>query len=301
MLLCFFFLVSTVKEKNARSLRKILAVLRIALILILTFGILIRPMREVQDSSVETRNIDVLFVLDETISMWAEDYNGNRPRMDGVMEFCSGIMEDLAGANFGLIVFENRSRILAPFTQDAVTVSDAMKLITAPDKNYARGSSLNTPHEDMRRLLTSSASKEKRITAVFFLSDGEITDDSQLESFSDLAGLIDFGAVLGCGTKEGGIMKDSYGFTIRDAESYDHAVSCLDENTLRRLAADLNVPYIHLEKNTDVKYLEEAILAESAMVSGTQKSVSYQDLYYYFTWPLILLLIWEMIELRRKE
>lgn len=301
LLPCLLPLAADMKKHERPKLPEALTALRRVLIVLLTAAILIRPMREVQDANIETRNIDVLFVVDETISMWAEDYDGNKPRMDGVLDFCRGVMDDLSGANFALIVFENRSRILAPFTQDAVTVGDAMNLITVPDTEYARGSTLNTPYADMERLLRSSAAKDKRITAVFFLSDGEITDNSQLMSFKDLAGMIDYGAVLGCGTAEGGIMKDSYGFTIRDRGTYDHAVSCLDENVLQQLAQDLNLPYVHLEKDTDLQYLEEAILAESAMVSGTQKAVSYKDLYYLFTVPLILLLLWEIIELFRGE
>ena len=42
--------------------------------------------------------------------------------------------------------------------------------------------------------------------AVFFITDGEITNNDSLESFSKASKYIDYGAVLGYGTKEGGKM-----------------------------------------------------------------------------------------------
>ena len=154
-----------------------------------------RPMAEEKKANVEAKNVDVLFVLDDTMSMYAEDYTGGKPRMAGARAACGKIMQDLDGANFAVIKFNNISQVMAPFTQDVDSVTDALDAIESPSSSYARGTSLNTPHDDMKKLLESSAKKPGRMQVVFYLSDGEITDGSELADFRDLSGLTDGGGL----------------------------------------------------------------------------------------------------------
>ena len=60
-------------------------------------------------------NIDVLFVIDNSISMTAEDYKGSYTRFTGVRANTEYIMNNLAGASFALITFNNVSNIVIPF------------------------------------------------------------------------------------------------------------------------------------------------------------------------------------------
>ena len=50
-----------------------------------------------------SNNVDVLFVIDNTISMLAEDYDGDGRRMDAVKEDCKYIMEQFPGASFSVV------------------------------------------------------------------------------------------------------------------------------------------------------------------------------------------------------
>ena len=279
-----------------KPLAKLLSILRLTAILSLFFVINLRIMREQTGMDAEMKNTDVLFVTDTTISMWAQDYAGSKPRMDGVQTDLRYIMQELYGGSFALIRFDNRSQILAPFTQDADTVTDALETIKAPDRYYANGSSLNTPYEDMEKLLQSSAKKEDGKTYLFFISDGEITDDSALRSFSDLSGLIDGGAVLGYGTEAGGRMAESrYYSYLRDPDTYEAAVSHLDESNLRQIAADLGIPYIHMNSKGNVTAVCADIRAESTNISGKKDLVTYEDTYYLYVIPLLLMLLWQAL------
>ena len=273
---------------------KILSAVRMFCILALVFLINLRVMKERGDMDVEMKNVDVLFVTDTTISMWAEDYDGRKPRMEGVQKDIQYIMNELYGGSFALIRFDNRSQILAPFTQDADTVADALETIKAPDRYYATGSSLNTAYEDMEKLLKSSEKKEGRQTYLFFISDGEITDDSELRSFHDLAALTDGGAVLGYGTAEGGKMSDGrYHSYVTDPDTWQAAVSCIDEDNLRKIASDLGIEYIHMNSSRNVQAVCSGIRQASSAVSGRKDAVVYDDTYYQYAYPLILLLLLE--------
>lgn len=298
VLICY--IISAMRKKQ-RNLYRVLGILRIAIIIFLAFMINLRPMEKKFDAKVEMKNLDVLFVVDATISMWAEDYDGNDPRIDGVLADTEYIIDELSGSNFGLIKFDNRSQILAPFTQDHETVKDAIATIKEPDIYYAKGSSLNTPYDDIKALLESSDQKDERMTILFYISDGEITDDSQLMSFKELEDYVDAGAVLGYGTDEGGKMEyGSRGVHVQDPDTNSDAISRIDEDNLRSIASDLDIEYIHMTSTAKVQYLVESIKNGSSLTIEKSDSVSYEDTYFYYAIALIIMLILEVVLFIRR-
>ena len=275
--------------------------LRLLAIVILAFLLNLRIQRPVPDRNAEFRNIDVLFVLDDTLSMYAKDGRNGKTRMADAVSDCQHIISRLEGGSFGLIKFDNQSLILAPFTQDVDNVNDAFLAVQQPDSYYAQGTSLNVPYEDMEELLLSSSKKKDRKCFVFFLSDGEITDGTSLSSYAALARYVDGGAVLGYGTAAGGKMTDGYGYPIRDPETYAEAVSRIDETSLRQLASDLGVNYIAQTQQSNVDAELRMIEASAESIRGSGGTVVYEDTYFYFAVPLFLLLVWELALLIRER
>ena len=289
-----------VVRKKTDIFPKILKIARVTVLMVLVFLVNLRIMGKRYNVDVELKNIDVLFVVDTTISMWAEDYNGDDTRMSAVKKDCEHIIDSLSGSNFSLIRFDNRSQILAPFTQDQRNVTDAFETITKPDKYYAKGTTINVAYKDMEDMLVSSSKKDERLTIVFFISDGEITADEEPMSFEGLEHYIDGGAVLSYGTKEGGkMMDDSYGY-IRDPETGNDAVSVMNEVTLQDLAAEMDIDYIHMDKQANIEYLLDSIKSGSSMQMASSDDVSYEDTYYYYAIPLLLLLAIEMVLIIRR-
>ena len=288
-------------RKDEQIIWKIFAVIRITAIVVLAFLVNLRIMDKKYDSTIEMKNLDVLFVVDTTISMWAEDYDGNKARMDGVIKDTEYIIDELSGSNFGLIRFDNRGQILAPFTQDHNTVRDAFTTIKMPDRYYAKGSSMNNSYDEMKALLDSSNQKEGRMTVLFFISDGENTDGNEQKSFKELEPLIDTGAVLGYGTEQGGNMPDNYGGKLYDYDTGSDAVSKIDEDNLKKMAGEMDIDYIHMKSTANVKYLVESIKNGSSLVVEKADSVSYEDTYYIYAIILAVLLMLEMVIFIRKD
>ncbi|MBR6403302.1 MAG: VWA domain-containing protein [Eubacterium sp.] len=292
IILCLY--IAVILKRHTRIRYKILGVLRIVAIIFLVFLINLRIMSKRYNATVEMKNLDVLFVVDTTMSMWAEDYDGSKTRMSGVLKDTEYIIDELSGSNFGLIRFDNYAQVLCPFTQDHETVKDAFSTIKMPDRYYAKGTSLNTAYGEMKGLLESSSTKEERQTILFFISDGEITDNSALKTFKDLEPLVDAGAVLGYGTEKGGKMQAGTFYYIQDSETYKDAVSVIDEGNLKRLADDLQIDYIHMGSTANVKYLVESIKDGSSLTMEKSDSVSYEDTYFLYVIPLVILLGIEM-------
>ncbi len=303
VLLVALIVMILIRSDRVRS--KIVSILRVSLIIGVAFMINMRPSLKRYNAEIELKNIDVLFVVDSTISMWAEDYNGSKTRMDGVQATCDYILEELAGSNFALIRFDNRAQILAPFTQDARSVSDAFSTIRQPDVYYAKGSSLNVPYEEIKEMLISSSKKDERKTVIFFISDGEITDDSKLMSYAELEPYLDGGAVLGFGTKQGGKMQADNGYSrryVQDKEKKTDAVSSLNEENLEQIARDLQVEYMNVQDPEVVGALLDSIKTGSSIRMEEAEMVTYEDVTYILGIVMGVLLIWQLIAvvLQRK-
>ena len=215
----------------------------------------------------KTSNLNVLFVVDNTISMVANDamkvrgsgefdvpWQDDGSRLVKAKYDASQIVDELEGARFSVIAFNNDAMLLAPFSQNADHVKNAIKSMYPLERYYARGSSLDTPKELMATMLKQMKTGEDQVNAVFFISDGEITSENAvLSSFSDLSEYVDGGAVLGYGTKEGATMlyKDSYSEEYEIVQDYSEwpnvdAVSKVDEDNLKKIAEDLGIQYVNM-------------------------------------------------------
>jgi len=290
--------------------------IRQILIVILLFIINLRPMipGETVELGEQEMNVSVLFVVDETISMAAEDYNGTNPRLDGVKETCAHIIDELPGARFAVIGFHNSAVDLSPYTDNSSHVRSVINSITPIIRLYAQGTNLDVPLEMMEINLKNVTEKKNVMTVVFYISDGEMNSEEKRESFAAIEKYVDKGAVLGFGTTEGGQMhaKPYYGGTVElveDNSSYPTkpAISKINETNLNAIASELKVPYVHVKSETDIDAVLNDIREHAQVVasSGTSKRSNkietQEDTYFYFVVPLLILLLIEMIDVLKKR
>ena len=263
----------------------------------------IRPMYLSPDAEIRTSNLDVAFVVDTTISMWAEDHKGGT-RIDGVRSDIRTIMEALPGSSFSLITFDNGAQILTPYTQDIIAVEDMLDDLSMPSYATSQGSSLNTSYEALHMMVESAARKEgERKTVVFLFSDGETTNGAELTSFKDLGKLIDSGAVLGYGTESGGAMYYPGRGYIRNNTDGEPARSRIDETALRQISGDLSVPYINetedIGTNLAGRLRSVKLMSRQAAFSAGNRE-GYIETYHYFAMFVeALLLIWLYLTIYR--
>ena len=155
-------------------------------------------------------------------------------------------------------------------------------------------------------MLKSSAKTEDRKRILFFISDGENTDGKALQSFAELRSYVANGAILGYGTANGGEMKtDTYSSNQQDyvkLANGQRAVSKMDESTLKKIAEETNLEYIHMEEETDIYEKVEDIL-EMLIVSEPEEYTTehYTDVYPLLILPLMLLLAIKYLFTRKGE
>ncbi len=272
-----------------------------------------RPMLKNQEEATYSLNIDVLFVIDNTVSMNAVDAEGGT-RLEAVKRDCKEIMNLLKGANFAVVSYSNVSLIKHPFTSDTGDIKDILDQMKVIDPVYANGSTLDMPHDSMKILLSSSSKKEKHYRVVFFMGDGELigkeVKETNLSNYNDLKEMINDGAVLGYGTTAGGKVKitessalnkvtDSSGFLL-DGTSGGLSISKLNETNLKQLATALSIDYSHMPDESFLEKKVEEIKKGSEEDEDGKENLD-KDIYYYFSGGLIVLLLLELFHYRRDE
>ena len=287
-------------------------IIRILIILLLVI-ISQRPMLKNRDDIVYNMDLDVIFVIDNTVSMNAIDVNGIS-RLDALKNDCKHIMDRFLGANFAVITYANIAQIKYPFTSEVSIIEDIIDRMKIIDPNYAKGSALDLPYDYMKMLLESSRSKDKHKTIVFFMGDGELTAseafNTDVSKYLNLKNMIDAGGVLGYGTSEGGKIKitdsivkknlvNSDGFLVNSKDG-NVVFSRINEHNLNVLASNLGLDYYHM---TDFSVLAEKInkIKDEANENDEGKEKLDKDIYYYFSFALLILLLIELFYCRRNE
>ncbi|WP_104045178.1 vWA domain-containing protein [Arthrobacter sp. ZGTC412] len=228
---------------------------RRAVLVLLLFAAALRPGVPGGSATAATADLNVFFVVDTTSSMVAEDYGNAGPRLDGIRRDMMGIAQELPGARFSLITFDDTAHVRMPLTTDTSALETITSILEPQVTAYAKGSSITAAREVLaERLAAARESHPERPRLVFYLGDGEQTSGKEPEPLKLGDGLVAGGAVLGYGTPGGGRMKENTGQEsdgdapyIQDSSgsATRDAVSVIDEGRLREIAAQLEVPYVH--------------------------------------------------------
>lgn len=297
-------LIALKRKRTAAFIRQIIMVV---LIFIINLNICFTDNK----SKVTTQKTDahVLFVIDTTLSMKAEDYDGNKERIEGVKEDCGKIIDMLLGANFSVITFNNMAQVDSPFSSNASHTKNIIDAVSFPDDYSASGTDMDDCVKLVEnRLKASLDSDTKKNIYIFYISDGELTaENAKLPSFEGIADYIKGGAVLGYGTQKGGkiyIQDDDgrYAMTYYN-ENFDEveAVSKLNETNLKKIASDMGISYIHMEKGNEADGIVNGILKSSGEDNVTQDASNTKSTGAYFAIVLILLMIYEFFSMHIRH
>lgn len=253
-------------------------------------------------------SVEVYFVIDRTDSMVAEDYNGSKPRLDGVKADIAKITTSLVGARFSIISFDSVASQQLPLTSDSRAVTSWIDTLKQQQTLYSSGSLIDRPLSSLKQALEGSAKQSPSNTRlVYFFSDGENTSDGTPESYAGVAQYLSGGAVLGYGTAAGGKMKvyDPSGATsgyIKDTtqSGSPDAISTIDESQLQTVATQLGVPYLHRTAPGGLESVVSDVAPTLKSETATRTVTTYQLWIWPFAAVLAALLLWEAAGLSRN-
>lgn len=256
-----------------------------------------------------TSTLEVYFVIDRTGSMAAEDWDGNKPRIDGVRNDVGIMMNILTGSRFSIMSWDSKVHTDLPLTSDASAVVAYMDSFDRELSNSSQGSSLNRPAQDLAKLLKKNKERHpQNVRALFVFSDGETSNQNHWSSapsgeasdWDAVKEYIDGGLILGYGTEEGGPMKV---LRLRDSGSQSGgepeyirdlsqpgdpiAISKIDEAALADVASRVGVDYVHSPDKSAIESHARSVLDKASTLA---ESRNLKDTYRYIIWPFALLL-----------
>ena len=259
-------------------------------------ALLLRPGLPGGTSQTLATDTDVVLVVDTTASIVAEDWDGDRPRLDGVRADVQAIINEYPGARFALVTFDATAELRMPLTTDTTALASAMEVLRPEVTSQSQGSSIGVASALVSETLESAASSSPdRSRMVFYFGDGEQTAATEPESFAASDEYTDGGAVLGYGTAEGGPMKDT---SLGDSgDSYIQyqgadALSVIDETNLQTIAEELGIPYQHRTADAGIELPEAPTTTTNYAESGEVGNVI--ELYWIAAVAMGLLLAVEL-------
>jgi Ca-activated chloride channel family protein len=254
---------------------------------------------------------NVYFVVDLTSSIVAEDWDGDKPRIDGIREDINDLLDDYVGSKFSLITFNSTATMRVPLTPDSTAVASSINTMLPEVTQYSKGSSISAPKALLEETLKAEAELDpngERASIVLYFGDGEQTSSTEPESFSSVKDLAAAAKVYGYGTKEGGKMKTQTGYYIaNDKDSYikdtsgQDGLSVIDEANLKTIAKDMGGEYQHRDAGERIK---SATLSDAQKIDLEKKegaNINNTIEYYWMLLiPFLLIMFVEAGSLGRK-
>ena len=273
------------------------------LMIILLFIISQRPIilqENEQESQYDSKLLDIIFVVDRTVSMNAIDVDNNT-RLEAIKNDCNKIIETFPDSYYLLMLFDTFPNIEYPLVNEIDILKEMINNIDIVRPNNVNGvATLKAPYEELKNVLKTPKRDENVKRIVFFMSDGEVnsskTEDKDFSCYKDLSSMIDSGIVIGYGTASGAKIKVKDTFL-----NNGNAISKIDENNLKNVASNLKIDYIHRINSNDIeKKLED--IKKIIENDNTDDKINIKgELYSYFTGALLVLLLLELLYYRRVE
>jgi Ca-activated chloride channel family protein len=241
---------------------------------------------------VKQTGIDVFILLDVSLSMQAEDIKPNR--LEKAKFQISNLINRLRGDRIGLVIFSGEAYIQIPLTTD---YSAANLFLSAVDFNSVPqpGTAIASAISLALKSFDKSVSTQK---VIIIITDGEDHEGDINKALSEAESMDVKIFTIGLGTIGGspiplynargvqvGFKKDKEGNTV---------LTKLDEETLKQIASSANGIYYrgsNYEDHLDKIYEELSELDKTEF--GVKKVTDYEDRFYYFLAPAILLLFAE--------
>ena len=233
---------------------------------------------------VERKGVDVIFCIDVSLSMDAQDIKPSR--IDKVKFEMSKIVDSLKGDRIGIVVFSGSNFLYLPLTMDY----DASKLfIKSIDTSMISSRGTDIPNA-IKTSVEAFGNDETKQQIIFLFSDGEDHSNNTLENIAYLIeDKIDL-HVIGVGSTKGSLIpiSDKENSFIKDSNG-ELVISKINSDFLRQIAQMNNGKNLRISKSEPVSenIIDIINLGEDSLIS----SFEFSDYEHKFQYPLAIAII----------
>jgi len=240
------------------------------------------PVWEKIAQPVQARQDAMVIVYDQSLSMYATDYEPNRQTVSKrkIMD----VLDRRVEGQTALIVYAGDAHAVTPLTEDSVTIRSLVPSIN-PNMMPAFGSNTIAAVQTARQLFADAGAASGTI---FLVTDGvERRDHAELQQMLSQSGVRL--VILGVGTDAGATIPAAGGDFLRDANG-QIVVARLDRASLQDLAAAVDGRYADMDlTGGDLDYLleDDGFLDEDELSAVEENS----DIWFEAgPWLLVLIL-----------
>ncbi len=242
----------------------------------------------------KSRGVELMFVVDVSNSMLAEDFSPNR--LDRTKYSINRLFEGMDQERAGLIAFAGEASVQLPITSD-FRMARAFVDRLSPSMVGLQGTNIGKAL-DLALLSFSEQSKASKV--IILITDGENHEDNAIAAAERAAQLGIKIFTIGIGTPEGAPISINGDF-IKDSEG-KMVVSKLSEEMLEQIASLSEGGYVRATKQ-DIG-LESIVTTINNLEKGelsTVKFAEYNELFQYLVALALLLLFIEFYMLDRHS
>ena len=275
-----------------------LKIIMVAVGLALLVVALVNPKMGTQLKTVKRQGVDIVFAIDVSKSMLAEDIAPNR--LEKSKQIVSKIIEELGSDRVGIIIYAGNAYPLLPITTDHGAAR--MFLQNAhPDMVSSQGTAIDEAL-DLAKTFFDDDTQTNRF--LFIISDGE---DHEENSSATAAELVDLGIktyTIGIGTNKGSPipMKRNGKFIGYKKDRDDEVViTKLNVETLKDIADKGDGSYIYGNRTSStIEYVEDLLLKADKKEFETKQFSDYKDQFQWFIGFGLLFLLLDTFLLDKK-
>jgi len=259
---------------------------------------LVNPKMGTQLKTVKRQGVDIVFAIDVSKSMLAEDIAPNR--LEKSKQIVSKIIEKLGSDRVGIIIYAGNAYPLLPITTDHGAAR--MFLQNAhPDMVSSQGTAIN---EALNLAKTFFDDDTQTNRFLFIISDGE---DHEENSAGTAKELVDLGIktyTIGIGTNKGSpipIKRNEKFVGYKKDRDDEVVITKLNVQTLKDIAENGQGSYIYGNRTSStIEYVEDLLLKADKKEFETKQFSDYKDQFQWFVALGLIFLLLDVFLLDKK-
>lgn len=283
---------------NTSLFKSVLKVLVLSLAFACLAIALVNPKVGTKLETVKREGVDIVFAVDVSKSMLAEDIAPNR--LEKAKQLVTQIINNLASDRVGIIAYAGKAFPQLPITTDYAAAKMFLQSMNT-DMLSSQGTAIN---EAIKLAKTYFDDEEQTNRVLIIISDGEDHSEeaAAIAAEADEEGIRIF--TIGVGDVKGGpIPEKRNGIVVnyKKDNQGETVITRLDEETLKNIASAANGVYINGKNTNDVvENISEILNAMDKKEFETKQFSDFKDQFQWFLGFAIFFLLLDIFLLERK-
>jgi Ca-activated chloride channel family protein len=290
-------LIKKLSPENS-TFKSVLKIVTICLALAFLIIALANPKMGTKLETIKRQGVDIVFALDVSKSMLAEDIAPSR--LDKAKQIITRIIDNLGSDRIGVIIYAGNSYPLLPITTDHAAAKMFLQN-ASPDMVSSQGTAIN---EAIERGISYFDNKEQTNRFLFIVSDGEDHEENavSLAEQAKKEGIKVY--TIGIGTEKGGPIPLKNNGTVigyKKDNQGEVVITQMKPEILIDIANEGNGKYINGNKTQEtIDVIEDLLVKAEKSEFETKQFSDYKDQFQWFIGFALLFLLIDVLLLEKK-